>query len=687
MYMNVTLKQNMLLMVGIITLCSLLGCIVLIYNARVIGDNLRIETKNHIKALIGKNGQRIESTMLLMERNSDDLAAAGEAFFAIYKKTKVDITEEIKKYLINNFKKLPEAIGGGLWYEPYILFDKKKHYGPYVYREDDQVLFTWDLNTPTYDYHNQGWYLLGIPKKWGRSEKRPLRIYWTDPYFDEAATEALMITVDALMYDQGGRLIGMSTVDFSLEDLKDMVAKMTVTPNSLPFAVDVSSGLLIAYPADPSKVLKKITDLSWGKKLEEVKDAQPGKVAVNLLILQGESFSLFYTVTKTGVAVGILSPHKELYANINKLNRANMYTSLVVISVQVILFLLIAIFMVRRICNPIRKLTDVAQEIAEGDLVGASKSLTLIEGRAGSGKDETGRLLVAFQSMSRNLNSLLGQVQRSGNQVTSSSNEIATSSRHLEATVSEQAASTNQVSVSSKQISSTADALAETMNEVAAAASETAALAESGQAGLDGMETSMQGVLKGTASVSAKLEGIKENALSIGSIVSTITKVADQTNLLSLNAAIEAEKAGEYGVGFSVVAREIRRLADQTSVAVLDIEDMVKRMEASVSAGATEMERFSQEVGSAVYEINKIGKQLEGIMSGVRTLTPRFEAVNEGMEAQSQSAGQISETMEQLNMVTQNTLESLREFKLTAEYLNEAAMGLQNEVSRFKVGT
>lgn len=685
--MNVTLKQNMLLMVGIITLCSLLGCIVLIYNARVIGDNLRIETKNHIKALIGKNGQRIESTMLLMERNSDDLAAAGEAFFAIYKKTKVDITEEIKKYLINNFKKLPEAIGGGLWYEPYILFDKKKHYGPYVYREDDQVLFTWDLNTPAYDYHNQGWYLLGIPKKWGRSEKRPLRIYWTDPYFDEAATEALMITVDALMYDQGGRLIGMSTVDFSLEDLKDMVAKMTVTPNSLPFAVDVSSGLLIAYPADPSKVLKKITDLSWGKKLEEVKDAQPGKVAVNLLILQGESFSLFYTVTKTGVAVGILSPHKELYANINKLNRANMYTSLVVISVQVILFLLIAIFMVRRICNPIRKLTDVAQEIAEGDLVGASKSLTLIEGRAGSGKDETGRLLVAFQSMSRNLNSLLGQVQRSGNQVTSSSNEIATSSRHLEATVSEQAASTNQVSVSSKQISSTADALAETMNEVAAAASETAALAESGQAGLDGMETSMQGVLKGTASVSAKLEGIKENALSIGSIVSTITKVADQTNLLSLNAAIEAEKAGEYGVGFSVVAREIRRLADQTSVAVLDIEDMVKRMEASVSAGATEMERFSQEVGSAVYEINKIGKQLEGIMSGVRTLTPRFEAVNEGMEAQSQSAGQISETMEQLNMVTQNTLESLREFKLTAEYLNEAAMGLQNEVSRFKVGT
>jgi methyl-accepting chemotaxis protein len=167
--------------------------------------------------------------------------------------------------------------------------------------------------------------------------------------------------------------------------------------------------------------------------------------------------------------------------------------------------------------------------------------------------------------------------------------------------------------------------------------------------------------------------------------VSTITKVADQTNLLSLNAAIEAEKAGEYGLGFSVVASEIRRLADQTSVAVLDIEDMVNSMKTSVSAGATEMERFSQGVSSAVEKINKVGRQLEGIMERVRTLPPSLEAVNQGMEAQSESAVQISETMEQLNSVTHNTVASLREFNLAAEYLSKAAQGLQDEVSRFRV--
>ena len=164
-----------------------------------------------------------------------------------------------------------------------------------------------------------------------------------------------------------------------------------------------------------------------------------------------------------------------------------------------------------------------------------------------------------------------------------------------------------------------------------------------------------------------------------------MTRVADQTNLLSLNAAIEAEKAGEYGLGFSVVASEIRRLADQTSVAVLDIEDMVNRMEASVSAGATEMDVFSRKVSSAVDKISKTGKQLDGIMERVRTLPPRFETVNEGMEAQSESAGQISETMNHLNIITQNTLEALREFNLAAEYLREAAQDLQDEVSRFKV--
>jgi len=682
--MRFTLRLKILLMVGIITFGSLLGCIVLIYNARIIGNSLRVETEAHIQDLVGRNAEKIETAMLMMERNADDMATAGEAFYEIHQATQQDITEAIQDYLLSNFRKIPKAIGGGLWYEPYTLFKDRKHFGPYVYREKDQVIFTWDLNSETYDYHRQGWYLLAIPTDWDRSRPRPSRVYWTDPYMDEAATKSLMITVDAVMHDSKGHVIGLSTVDFSLEDMKTMVAKMTVTPHSLPFAADASSGLLISFPGEPSKTLKTIEALGWGEPIRKIKTARPGEVTVSPLTLHGKSFLLFCTVSTTGTALGILAPEEELFAHINDLNRVNWITSLLIVSIQVFLYLLIAFFMVRRVCNPIRRLTDVAQEIAAGDLAVAATSLTAMES-GGSAGDETGQLLTAFRGMTRDLGILFSQVQRSGIQVSSSSIEIAASSREIEETIRQQATATNQVSVSSKEISTTSNTLAETLSDVTTAATETAGLAESGQKGLADMELSMQGVLKGTESVSMKLDEIKENALNISTIVSTMTRVADQTNLLSLNASIEAEKAGEYGLGFSVVAREIRRLADQTSVAVLDIEDMVARMKGSVSAGAAEMEAFSEDVRAAVGTINEIGQQLDGIMERVRSLPPRLESVNEGMEDQSRSAGRISETIEQLNLAARHTLESLKEFNLSADYLRDAAQALRQAVARFKV--
>ena len=683
--MRITLKQNLLFMVAIITLSSILGCILLIQNARVIGKNLRVETEQHIRAMLGQNAERIGNAMLVMEKNAVDLATAGEAFFAIVHQTGQDITQQIEGYLVNNFKDFPEAIGGGLWYEPKVIFRDRERFGPYAFRENNQVSFTWDLNTPEYDYHNQNWYRLAIPEKWDRDQQRQFNIYWTDPYFDQAATTALMITVDALMHDSKDRIIGISTVDFSLEKLQSMVSKMTATPKSLPFAADISSRLLISFPGNPMKVLQKLKTLEWGNAISSAEQIKPGEILVKTLNLKGESYSLFYTLTKAGMVLGILAPQKELYARINELNHANMVTSIAVIAFQILLFMVIAFFTVRRICNPISNLTHVAEEIAEGKLIDAKKTLDKLHGRFTSGRDETGLLFSAFQRMAEKLNALIGQIQQSGSQVTSSSTEIAASSRGLEATMNQQAASTSQVSASSKMISQTAETLAGTVDDVSLATTETAALAEAGQAGLMGMEASMQEVLKGTASVSAKLEAMKKNALVISSIVVTITKVADQTNLLSLNAAIEAEKAGEYGLGFSVVANEIRRLADQTAVAALDIEDMVGEMEKSVSTGASEMEAFSGVVQSTAHKMKEIGSQLGGIMEKVRTLPPGFEAVSGGMADQSRSAGQISETMEHLNSATQNTLESLREFKLAAEDLNEAALGLQEQVSRFEV--
>ena len=168
-------------------------------------------------------------------------------------------------------------------------------------------------------------------------------------------------------------------------------------------------------------------------------------------------------------------------------------------------------------------------------------------------------------------------------------------------------------------------------------------------------------------------------------MVTTITKVADQTNLLSINAAIEAEKAGEYGLGFLVVAREIRRLADQTAVATLDIERMVKEMQYSVSAGVMEMDKFSDQVRQGVGEVRNISEQLGHIIADVQTLSVRFEQVNEGMRAQSQGAEQIREAMVRLNEAANQTALSLQEFNKANDHLRDAVGELKEEVSRFKL--
>ncbi|QXE21559.1 putative Methyl-accepting chemotaxis sensory transducer [Richelia sinica FACHB-800] len=154
---------------------------------------------------------------------------------------------------------------------------------------------------------------------------------------------------------------------------------------------------------------------------------------------------------------------------------------------------------------------------------------------------------------------------------------------------------------------------------------------------------------------------------------------------MSLNAAIEAEKAGEYGLGFAVVAREIRRLADQTAVATIDIEQMVKQMQSSVSTGVMEMDKFATEVSRSVEDVANISMQMGQIIEQVQDLTPRYEAVSQGMEAQAQGATQISDAMSQLSSNSVQTAASLREINQAIAQLNQIAQGLRQEMSRFKL--
>ncbi len=358
--------------------------------------------------------------------------------------------------------------------------------------------------------------------------------------------------------------------------------------------------------------------------------------------------------------------------------------------VMLALALFVAFFMGGKLGRPIEAVTQLANQIAGGDLRAAQTAAKAVDGRHNgrglSFPDETDELLGSFRTMAVTLERLVGQVQSSGIQVTTSATEIAASARQLEASVAEQAASTRQVSANTAQISATSTELLRTMDGVSETVNTAVGCAESGHSELGGMEGAMRQLAKSTASISSRLGVISERANKISTVVTTINKISDQTALLSLNAAIEAEKAGEFGKGFSVVAREISRLADQTAVATQDIEGMVREMQASVSTGVMEMDKFSDEVRRRVEDVNKIAEQLGQTIDHVRALGPQFGAAREGVNAQTQDAQQISEAMAQLAETAAQSKESLAEFKQATEQLNGAVQGLQSQVSRFRIG-
>ncbi|QEH31892.1 Methyl-accepting chemotaxis protein PctA [Aquisphaera giovannonii] len=332
----------------------------------------------------------------------------------------------------------------------------------------------------------------------------------------------------------------------------------------------------------------------------------------------------------------------------------------------------------RSITGPVREAALIADRVAEGDLTAVCADL-----KAGG---EAGVLLQAIRKMTTDLRSLIGRIQKSSVALMSTATEIAATSKQQEQTVYDYGASTNEAAAAVNEISATSRDLLQTMNEVNQLAREASQMASKGQQSLGGMDRTMRQLAESTSSIGSKLSVISERAANINLVVTTITKVADQTNLLSINAAIEAEKAGEYGLGFLVVAREIRRLADQTAVATLDIERMVKEMQYSVSAGVMEMDKFSEQVRNVVSEVQNIGGQLGQIIGSVQGLDERFDAVTEGMRVQSQGAEQIREAMVRLSEGAQQTSVSLREFNKATDHLREAVGGLKEEVSRFTVG-
>ncbi|MEM5436222.1 methyl-accepting chemotaxis protein [Paraburkholderia diazotrophica] len=300
-------------------------------------------------------------------------------------------------------------------------------------------------------------------------------------------------------------------------------------------------------------------------------------------------------------------------------------------------------------------------------------------------RDEFDALEEGFNRMADELNCLVAQAQKSSLQVTTSVAEIAATSKEQHATAIETAATTARIGAASHEIAAASLDLSNAMNELSVAAGQSAARAGASQSDLAHIEATVRSATQAAASLNAKLAALNEKTVDISQVVATIAKVADQANLLALNSAAEAEKAGEHGDGFAVVAAETRRLADQTAIARHDIEQAVQAIQSAVAACATGIDAFSDEARRGMRDVQQISGQLSQIIHDVQALAPRFQLVGQRMRSQAASTGQMTHALSQLSETAQQTAESLRQSSQAIDDLTLVANQLRTGVSRFKI--
>jgi methyl-accepting chemotaxis protein WspA len=358
--------------------------------------------------------------------------------------------------------------------------------------------------------------------------------------------------------------------------------------------------------------------------------------------------------------------------------KATLVEMLAISAVAVLLGVVLSTLISRSITRPLHRMTKVLDNLSAG--AGDLTQQVQVDSA-----DETGTLAGLINSFIKRIHDLVVPIRVATIQLNATATEIAATAAEQNGTVQTFNASTTEIAASVRQITATGNDLNRTMGEVEQRACEASKLADAGRSGLQQMEETMQQLSDATGSISTKLATIREKANGINLLVTTITKVADQTNLLSINAAIEAEKAGEAGRGFLVVAREIRRLADQTAVATLDIDQMVRHMQSAVSAGVMEMDKFSERVRSCITQAAEVSRQIGQVLEQVHTVSDHFQVVTEGMGQQNEGARQIGEAIIQLAASVKQVSVSVKDFSTAAEDLRKSAQGLQCEVGQFTV--
>ncbi|MFL6631978.1 MAG: methyl-accepting chemotaxis protein [Massilia sp.] len=352
--------------------------------------------------------------------------------------------------------------------------------------------------------------------------------------------------------------------------------------------------------------------------------------------------------------------------------------ALIVMNLAVILLACAKTYWLNRaIAVPLREATAVAQRIATGDLRG--------EVPASTGRDEVGQLMRALGDMMQSWRALASETTRGVATLTGAASEILSSTAQAAASTAETAAAVSETTATVEEVKQTSLLASEKSRAVSVAAQQAARNADEGRRALDDSVKGMQSIQEKMEAIATTVVRLSERSHAIGEITATVAGLAEQSNLLAVNAAIEAAKAGEHGRGFAVVAQEVRSLAEQSRQATRQVREILGEIQKNVGAAVMITEQGAKTVAQGVEQTSQAGQAIRGLADNMTEAAQA--AVQIAVSSQQQLAGmdQVALAMENIQQASTENAAGTRQAEASARNLHVLGQSLRQTMARFQL--
>ncbi len=365
---------------------------------------------------------------------------------------------------------------------------------------------------------------------------------------------------------------------------------------------------------------------------------------------------------------------EDLHAENSSLNLTMLLTT----SAAVVIGVFAAVFLSGSISGATQAVLVQAEAIAAGDLT--KDDLTV------RSQDELGDLTTAINKMRGNLSELIQSIAGTAEHVASASEELSSSATQQSQSAETQNNQTTQVATAMQEMSSTVLQVSENSNKAAEASRQAAETAREGGSIVEETLTKMRIIADSVGATAKKMEELGKSSDQIGRIAGVIDDIADQTNLLALNAAIEAARAGEQGRGFAVVADEVRKLAERTTTATKEIAQMIKNIQDETKTAVSAMEEGTKQVEDGVQSTSRAGDSLKQIIHKSEEVGEMITHIATAATEQSSASEEINNNMEMIAKLVKESADGAQQSAKACQDLSGLALDLQNMVGKFNLG-